>query len=75
MEKSLTSLDTSTASLRRPARDMLERLIAIHRELKTSCDSASGLPELFNDRVRRIDAELMATIDALRLHIDDGFAK
>jgi len=54
---------------------MLERLSAGHRELKSSCSCASGLPALFKNRVQRMDAELTATIDALRLHVDDGFAR
>jgi hypothetical protein len=50
---------------------LLERLVAVHRELKMGTASCQLNP-LFAAHIKRIDDELVSTIDALRLWIGDS---
>ena len=56
---------------RESAAALLERLVAVHRELKMGTGSCHLNP-LFAAHIKRIDDELVSTIDALRLWIGDS---
>ena len=66
------ALSSEGSGGRESAAALLERLVAVHRELKMSTASCQSNP-LFAAHIKRIDDELVSTIDALRLWIGDSF--